>query len=737
MAPTAAPAPAGTAPAYDADLYSDAVILDPFPHYAAMRALGPVVWLPRHGNYAITRHAEVREALRAWQAFSSAQGVAADQAGCDFLRGNTLASDPPVHDAMRVAMAAPLLPGALAGIRDQVFEAASSLVARLVQRRSFDGIADLARFLPVSLVTELVGLPEDGRENMLLWAASSFDILGVQNERGRRGVEVIREMRHWIATRATPDRLKPGSWTARIRDLAARGEIPEAFAPQLIRDYINPSLDTTISATGQLLYQLGRNPAQWALLRADRALVRGAVDEAVRLGSPIRSFSRTLSAPYVLGGVRMPRGARAMVLFASANRDERRFPDPDRFDAMRPVQDHVGFGHGIHMCVGMHLARVEMEALLAALLDQADSIQVGEPTVALNNTIHAFASLPVTLHPRRMQRGEAQRPTQAGKAAVAPKAWIAARVLARRDEAEGIVSLELGAVDGGPLPPFEAGAHVDMALGDGLVRQYSLCGDPADASRYRIAVLREPASRGGSAAVHERLHVGAELRIKSPRNLFRLDESAPASVLLAGGIGITPILAMAWRLHALGREFSLHYAARTRARAPFLGEIAASGFRNRVALHLDDGPEEARFEAARILATAPLGSHLYCCGPAGFIDAVTQAAERLAWPAPHVHVERFSATPLGDGAAFQVVAGRSGRTFDVPPGRSILEVLEAADIPVPSSCRSGVCATCLVPVLDGIPEHRDMVQTEAEKESNGQVAVCCSRSRTPVLVLDV
>jgi cytochrome P450 len=386
----------GSAPVYDADLFCDDFVRDPYPHYTAMRELGPVVWLTRHCNFAVTRYQEVKEALRNWQTFSAAQGVAADQIGCDFLRGNTLASDPPIHDTLRVAVAAPLLPGALQDIRGQIEQAANELIIGLTQKKSFDGIGDLARVLPLTIVTELVGLPEDGRENMLKWAGASFDILGVQNERGQRALETIKEMRQWITTRATSDRLKPGSWTWRIHELAKKGAITEAMAPLLIRDYINPSLDTTISAIGELIYQLGKNPNQWQLLRRDPTLVPNAVQEAVRLCAPIRTLSRTVVQDTELGGIALPASSRVMLLFASANRDQKKFPDPDRFDVTRPSRDHMSFGNGVHMCVGLHLARLEMESILNAMIPMVARIEVGEPTVAMNNTIRGFAMLPVT-----------------------------------------------------------------------------------------------------------------------------------------------------------------------------------------------------------------------------------------------------------------------------------------------------------------------------------------------------
>jgi cytochrome P450 len=196
------------APVYEADFYADEFILDPQPHYAAMRELGPVVWLARHGNYAVTRYDEAREVLRNHQVFSSAHGVAADQFGCDFMKGNTIASDPPFHDLMRSTMGRPLTPKALEDVRTQIEAEAHALIDRLLARRSFNGMADLACHLPLTIVTELVGLPKDGRENMLTWAAGGFDIFGVQNDRGRRGVETVKEMRSYIIDQAVPVRLK-------------------------------------------------------------------------------------------------------------------------------------------------------------------------------------------------------------------------------------------------------------------------------------------------------------------------------------------------------------------------------------------------------------------------------------------------------------------------------------------------------------------------------------------------
>lgn len=386
-------------PTYDVDFYSDEVIRNPWPHYAAMRELGEVVYIPSLGNYAVTRYAETRQVLENWQVFSSAQGLGGDQVGCDFFVGaSNIANDPPIHDEIRAVMQRPLMPKPLKSFRGLIEREASGLVERLVQRGSFDAMTDFASYLPVTLVTDLVGLPEEGRENMLSWAAGAFDITGVQNERGRKGVETVGEMQHWVLANVTADKAKPGSLSGRIRDMIDNGEIPEEWFLRIMNDYITPSIDTTISAIGHLIYHLGKNPDQWQLLRANPSLALGAINEAVRMNSPIRSFSRTTTCDYELAGVKIPKGARVMAIYASANRDERKYPDPEKFDIRRPNNDHLGFGYGIHSCVGIHLAKLEMQVLLEELIKRVDRLEVGEPTMALNNTIHAYAHLPVKFY---------------------------------------------------------------------------------------------------------------------------------------------------------------------------------------------------------------------------------------------------------------------------------------------------------------------------------------------------
>lgn len=316
---------------------------------------------------------------------------------------------------------------------------------------------------------------------------------------------------------------------------------------------------------------------------------------------------------------------------------------------------------------------------------------------------------------------------------------ITVRVARKAVEAQDICSFELVRADGAPLPPFSAGSHVDVALPGGLTRQYSLCNDPGESHRYLIAVLRDAASRGGSAAMHAQVHEGDVLQISAPRNHFALAHEARRHLLLAGGIGITPLLCMAERLHAIGADFRLHYASRSPARTAFVQRIAGAGFAARVQHHYDDGDAAQRLDIAALLAAPTEGTHLYVCGPQGFMDAVLATARARGWPEAQLHYEFFGAAPAAkaDDGGFEVQLASSGRIIAVAPDQTVTRALEAAGVLVPVSCEQGVCGTCLTRVIEGVPEHRDQYLTPEEQAANDQFTPCCSRAKTPRLVLDL
>jgi cytochrome P450 len=353
--------------------------------------------------FAVPRFAEAREVLRNHRVFSSGKGVSIDEQVNEATAArfpNSLTSDPPLHDEIRRVTSAPVLPGVLRQMKDVLDNEAERLVCDLCSRTRFDGIGDFAQVLPLNIVSQQVGLPDYGRENMLRWAAATFNAIGPMNERGRRALDEIAELHEFCRTEAVPGRLRPGGWAARLYEAADRGDIPIERCPGMMREYIAPSLDTTIFATGHLLRLLGENPQEWEKLKSDPSLTQGAINEALRIESPIRSFSRFLMSDYQFGDVTVPMGSRILVLYGSANRDERRWEDPSKFDITRKATDHLAFGHGIHACMGTHLARMEMTALLEAMLRHVDRIVVGQPTRAWNNLLNGYATLPAEFHRR-------------------------------------------------------------------------------------------------------------------------------------------------------------------------------------------------------------------------------------------------------------------------------------------------------------------------------------------------
>ena len=310
------------------------------------------------------------------------------------------------------------------------------------------------------------------------------------------------------------------------------------------------------------------------------------------------------------------------------------------------------------------------------------------------------------------------------------------RVTRRDAHTDDITVIDLAAEDGGELPAFEAGAHIDIHLDNGMIRQYSLSNNPVERHRYRLGVLLDPASRGGSEAVHKSLHEGTEVKVSVPRNLFPLDEHSPHSVLIGGGIGITPMIAMAYELQGKGRSFELHYCCRSRGKAAFVDELEET-FGDSLVLHFDDGQPAQRLDIKAVLNAQQGDTHLYVCGPTGFMDWVIDSAQQAGWDKSRVHSEYFSADVDVSGEAFEVEALASGVTVTVGENMSIAQALREAGVKVNVSCEEGVCGTCICDVEEGIPDHRDHFLSDDEKADNDQIAVCCSRAKTPRLVLDI
>ena len=307
------------------------------------------------------------------------------------------------------------------------------------------------------------------------------------------------------------------------------------------------------------------------------------------------------------------------------------------------------------------------------------------------------------------------------------------RLTGIRYAAQDINLYEFRRPEGAALPPAEPGAHIDLHLPTGLLRQYSLVTADGDPSAYVVGIKRDRGSRGGSAYIHEQLKVGQTLEIGGPRNNFPLNEDAAHTVLIAGGIGITPIRCMAQRLAKRGRPYELHYACRARHEAAFLDELQRL---DAVRLHFDTESGGRFLDVAAIVAAAPPGTHFYCCGPLPMLDGYMAATAHL--PPDTVHAEYFSAKEAAAvEGGFVVELHRTGRSFAVPPGKTILQALRDGGVDAPYSCEEGICGACQVTVMAGTPDHRDSILSEAEQQAGGTMLICCSGSKSDRLVIDL
>jgi cytochrome P450 len=391
-----------TATILDVDPFDDAFLTDPYPFHERIREAGPVVFLETYGVYASARHAEVTAALSDWETYSSAAGVGLD----DFRRSKPwrppsliLEADPPLHTRSRTVLNRALSAKAMAGLRASFQAAAERLADSLAGRGEIDAVADIAEAYPLSVFPGAIGLKPEGLENLLPYGSMAFNAFGPRNRHFEDSMRDAARVVGWITAQCAREALDPDGLGRIVWSAVDAGEITAEEAPLLVRSLLTAGLDTTIIGIGNALYALAANPGEWRKLRENPALVRPAFDEMLRFESPVQTFFRTTTREAELGGV--ARGDAKILLFlAGANRDPRRWEDPDRFDVTRKASDHAAFGAGIHKCVGQMLARLETEMILSALLKRFSSIALaGAPTRKLNNTLRQFAKLPVRLTP--------------------------------------------------------------------------------------------------------------------------------------------------------------------------------------------------------------------------------------------------------------------------------------------------------------------------------------------------
>ncbi|HEU5472960.1 MAG TPA: cytochrome P450 [Actinophytocola sp.] len=386
-------------PRTDIDLYTEAAIRSPYENYRLLRDLGPAVWLERNDVWAVARYRDVHAALQDPETFSSASGVALNDQTNERMRATTVSTDPPEHEQFRTLINRPLTPKALRAHQELFHRRADELVEKLLGAGTFDVVTDFAQVLPLSVVSDLLGWPVEGRSEFLSWSCAIFNLSGPMNERSIADLPALKAMQEYTREVIDSGRLRPGSCGADLLAAAEAERIDKNQIPSLIGAYLAPSIDTTVAMLSSALWLLGRDPSLWQAIRRDHSLIPNALNEVMRYESPVRGYTRLVTREYELDGTTLPAGSRVFLLLGAANRDERRWAEPDVFDIRRPdAKHHIAFGHGIHSCIGQGLVRLEGTALFTALAKRVRRIEVGEPTWGVNNVVRSLASLPVALH---------------------------------------------------------------------------------------------------------------------------------------------------------------------------------------------------------------------------------------------------------------------------------------------------------------------------------------------------
>jgi ferredoxin-NADP reductase len=490
-------------------------------------------------------------------------------------------------------------------------------------------------------------------------------------------------------------------------------------------------VDTTTSLTGSVLVHLSRHPADRQRLIESPDLLDTATEEFLRAFAPSQSMARTAAAGAEIGGCPVHAGERVLIPWVAANHDPAVFADPAEIRLDRDATRHLSFGIGTHRCAGAHLARAMFREMITQVLTRLPDYRVIEDGLVAyptrgNQT--GWDAIPAVF-----------TPGAAGHIATTTLLAGPIEVVVTQAEAvaDNVMSVSLARPDGGALPEWGPGAHVDLRLPSGRVRQYSLCGDPSDRDHYRVAVLRETDGRGGSVELHALAQAGAPVSIRGPRNHFTL-VSAVDYLFLAGGIGITPILAMVRAAVGKGADFRIVYGGRSRSSMAFRDELLELA-----AERLDLVPQdELGFpDLPAILAGAGPDTAIYCCGPAGMIAAVEHECARLGI-GDRLHVERFTAGAEvafdpASNTEFEVHLARSEKTLRVPADRRLIEVLREVVPGLSYDCEKGYCGSCETRVLAGQPEHRDSVLTPEERATSRTMMICVGRCTSPRLVLDL
>jgi cytochrome P450/ferredoxin-NADP reductase len=719
----------------------------------------PVFYSPRLGYFVVTRYADVKAIFRDNILFSpsialekitpSPPEAAEILKRYGYAMDRTMVNeDEPAHMERRRLLLESFAPEALASHEPAIRRLTRQYMDRFIDQGEADLVNEMFSDIPLTVALHFLGVEDDDIDRLRQFCvAHTINTWGRPTRDEQLGVADA-VGRFWQAANRILDKMMEdpsgeGWMYFSIRQHLAHPDIvPLSYLRSMMMAILAAAHETTSNATANAFRLLLSNRAAWEEICENPALIPNAVEECLRRAGSIVAWRRLATAATRIGDVEIPKGARLLIVMASANHDERHFDNPDTLDLYRENSaEHLSFGYGAHQCMGKNIARMEMRIFLEEFVKRLPHMELVPdqaftylPNTSFRGPDRLWVRWDPANNPERRERSLLDR-HQSFRIGAPVRAEIARqmRVAEIRPEADGVASYVLEDPSGRPLPSWGPGAHVDLLVGD-YDRKYSLCGDQADHDRFQLAILRDDQGRGGSRYVHENLAVGSPVRVRGPKNHFRLDEGASHYVLIAGGIGITPIMAMADRLKRLGRSYDLHYAGHASSGMAFVDRLRRDhGDR----LHLYVSAEGRRMRLADLVGQPVAGRQVYACGPERLLSELEAVAKD--WPENMLHTEHFSAAAsLLDPArehGFDLELRDSNLTIHVPPDQTVLQSLQAAGVDVACDCQEGLCGSCEVEVLDGEVDHRDKVLSQAERARNGKILTCCSRARGDKLVL--
>jgi cytochrome P450/ferredoxin-NADP reductase len=719
----------------------------------------PVFWSPQLRHWVVTRYADAKAVLRDNILFSPSNvlekitpatpEVMRILQSQGFAMNRTLVNeDEPEHMLRRRLLMDAFLPARLGEVEPLVRQLARQAIDRFIGTGRADLVREMFHPIPLQVALRFLGVPQAGSDKLLqiplahtlnTWGRPSPAQQAEHAHNLGRFWAVSQEILHdmmarpdgqgWMFDAIGQHRLHPQT-------------LPESYLRSMMMAILSAAHESTSHALANAARTLLSQRQAWQEVCNRPAVLANAVEECLRVAGSAMAWRRRATADTALGGVALPKGARLLIVLASANVDPRHFQRPDEVDVYREdAIEHLSFGYGAHQCMGKNIARIQMRVVLEELTQRLPHMALCEQTLDYlpNTTFRGPHALWAQWDPERIPRACGKRGSAAFSIGPPTQDSLARPLVAleRHEEGQGLARFVLADPQARALPAWTAGAHVDL-ISAGFRRAYSLCGPSEDRHRFEVVVQRQTQGQGGSRHFFDTLHVGSALQFSGPRNFFALDETAAHTVLIAGGIGITPIAALADRLRALGRSYALHYAGQARERMALLCRLEHD---HGPALTLYVKEEGQRMNLAALLSGMDAHARVYACGPQRMTDALEALAS--GWPEGVLRLERFQS---GDAAHMQTHTQTQTKAFEaelqdsqvrvqVRADQSLLQALQAAGLDVPRDCGEGLCGACEVAVVAGTIDHRDKVLSKAERAAQQRMLACCSRAAGDRIVL--